>query len=136
MGERASCRDEKDELKCERARAQRRMMIDRLSRGLEFDFSFRRHGRIHIVRHFVSAFLPPFFFFFFFVFRTFPPRKSRRRVFRFTCIVRYPCIVASGDFPGAHVEECHREENARRSSSIGRIISTNRLCIEIDMGVS
>lgn len=29
MGERASCRDEKDELKCERARAQRRMMIDR-----------------------------------------------------------------------------------------------------------
>lgn len=42
MGECTSSRDEKDELKCERARAQRRMMIDRLSRGLEFDFSFRR----------------------------------------------------------------------------------------------
>lgn len=41
-GERASSRDEKDELKFERARAQRWMMIDRLSRGLEFDFSFRR----------------------------------------------------------------------------------------------
>lgn len=68
MGERASCRDEKDELKCERARAQRRMMIDRLFRGLEFDFSFRRRENTYgtVLRFCISLFFSFGFFFSFF----------------------------------------------------------------------
>lgn len=63
MSECASSRDEKDELKCERARAQRRMMIDRLSRGLEFDFSFRRREEcIPYTTSFLHFFVSLFFF--------------------------------------------------------------------------
>lgn len=54
MGECASSRDEKDELKSERARAQRRMMIDR---GLEFDFSFRQREECISYTSFLHFFL-------------------------------------------------------------------------------
>lgn len=127
MSERASCRDEKDELKCERARAQRRMMIDRLFRGLEFDFSFRRRENTYgtVLRFCISLFF--FFRLFFLFFRVlyFSSLEKSTQVFRLRYNVRYSRIVTSGDFPDARsiVKGCHREENARRSFFIERIIS-------------
>jgi len=128
MGERASCRDEKDELKCERARAQRRMMIDRLFRGLEFDFSFRRRENTYgtVLRFCISLFFSFGFFSLFFRILYFSSLEKSTPGFPITCNVRYSRIVTSGHFPDARsiaVKGCHREENARRSFSIERIIS-------------
>lgn len=102
MGERASSRNEKDEIKCETARAQRRMMIDRLSQSFEFDFSFRRREKyiLYIVSFLHFFFLLVFFF----------SWKSRHRVFRLRA--RY-CRIGFWRFSRCArpiaVEGCHRE---------------------------
>lgn len=125
MGECASSRDEKDELKCERARAQRRMMIDRLSRGLEFDFSFRRREEPYTTSSFLHFFLRVRFFFFF---------TSSFPIFRFSALekvdvefsdrARDPILSVSdpGDFPDAHTRSRLKGVIER-----GRALSTERI---------
>lgn len=67
----------------ESAGAEADEMIDRLFRGLEFDFSFRGQEDTYRTAFFVSAFLLAFFpFFFFRILYFFFPRKNRHRIFR------------------------------------------------------
>lgn len=120
-GERASSRDEKDELKFERARAQRRMMIDRLCRGLEFDFSFRR--RREYTPYTVSFLHSPLFFLSFSLyFARHLPSRPPRRVVKSTSIFRPPraqgrsdtFVLAPGDFPDARVRSPPRKGVIRK----------------------
>lgn len=99
-------------------------MIDRLFRGLEFDFSFRGQEDTYRI---AFRFCISFGFFFRILYFSF--LKKSTPAFLITCRARYSRIVASGDFLDASiaVKGCHREENARRSFSIERIISALRL---------
>lgn len=116
-----------------------RMMIDRLSQGLEFDFSSRqREKRIPYTISFLHFFLV-FFFLFPFSFPVFhslpsPPPTPEKVDAEFSgCAreIRYSLSVSDpGDFPDARVrsrpvEGCHWEMMGRRTS-LGRerIIST------------
>lgn len=109
MGECASSRDEKDELKCERARAQRRMMIDRLSRGLEFDFSFRRREECILyttttgacISFSVFFFLLPFLF----PYSVCPLPPPKKVDVEFSDCAQDPILSVSdpGDFPDARI---------------------------------